>query len=186
MITARVKIADGKIQDITKSWGFIPLGSSKRLAPPEKKRDTSSYAEDAGEHVDARTVDDVFDYKMRFILETPNRNLVNANSKIKAWNDAVREKIAGSDVKRCKTITLYDDRMRCRIVGIPEVIAEVGDDDFYRWQNGSMPDCVVFELTVHVSDPNLCSFDVGIGIGAMAIGSTFLIGGIEQASLLNL
>ena len=162
MITARIQIEDGQILDTYEGWGFIVMGNGddkKHFAPPEKKRDKSSYPEEAGAHEDPRTVDDEFDYKIQFLIEAPNRNLVNANSKIKAWNDAVRERTAESDVKRCKTVTLYDDRMRTKIVGIPEIIHEVGEKDFFRRQDGSVMDCVVATLTIHVSDPMLCDFN---------------------------
>lgn len=165
MITARIQIEDGQVLDTYEGWGFIVMGNGddkKRFAPPEKKRDKSIYAEKAGAHEDPRTVDDEFDYKINFLIETPNKNLVNANAKIKAWNDAVRERKAGSDIKQCKTITLYDDRMRNKIVGIPEIIADVDSKDFYRRQDGSVMDCVVVTLTIHVSDPNLCDFDMSV------------------------
>ena len=159
MITARIQIEDGDILDTYKGWGFIYKVGDRRFAPPEKKRDKSSYAEEAGSHEDPRTVDDEFDYKTSFIIEAPNKNLVNANSRIAAWNNAVREKIAGSDIKRCKTVTLYDDYKRCKIVGIPEIIETVDEKDYFRRQKGDVMDCVVVELTIHVSNPKLCEFD---------------------------
>lgn len=160
MITARIQIENGAILDTFEGWGFIYKVGDRRFAPPEKERAKSSYPEEAGVHEDARTVDDEFDYKVSFLLQAPNKNLKNANSKIKAWNDAVREKTPGSDVKRCKTVTLYDDYKRCRIVGIPEIIESVDEKDYYRRQNGSAMDCVVIELTIHVSDPTKCNFDL--------------------------
>ena len=162
MITARLQIENGELLDTYEGWGFIYMKADRRFAAPEKKRDTSSYAEEPGAHEDPRTVDDEFDYKINFLIETPNKKLVNANSKIKAWNDAVREKIAGSDVKRCKTVTMYDDYKRCKIVGIPEIIETVDEDDYFRRQDGSAMDCVVVELVIHVSDPSLCEFDCAV------------------------
>lgn len=162
MITARIRIEDGEILDTYEGWGFICMGNGDdkehRFSPPEKKRDTSSYAEQAGANVDPRTVWDEFDYKIEFLIDTPNRNRVNANAKIAAWNNAVREKIPGSDIMRCKTVTLYDDRMRSKIVGIPEIIDT--PKDFYRRQDGCAMDCVRIVLTIHVSNPNLCEFNV--------------------------
>lgn len=160
MIDSRIQIEDGKIEDFYTRWGFIYMSGDCRFAPPEKKRDVSRYKEEAGEHEDPRTVDDAFDYTAKFLIEAPNRNLVNANSKIKAWNDAVRDRLEGSDIKRCKTVTFYDDYKRCKIVGIPEIIADVDEKDFYRRKNGSMMDCVIVPLTIHVSNPGLCRFDM--------------------------
>ncbi|MBD5367243.1 MAG: hypothetical protein HDR82_09665 [Bacteroides sp.] len=145
--------------DFYKRWGFVYVSGDRRFGAPEKKRDVSTYIEEEGEHVDARTVDDVFDYSVKFLIEARNKDLVNANSKIRAWNKAVRERLKGGDVKRCKTVTLYDDYKRCRIVGIPEVIAEVDERDYYRRQDGRVMDCVVVTLTIHVSRPSLCDFD---------------------------
>lgn len=162
MITCRIQIENDSILDTFSGWGFIYKVGTRRFAPPEKKRDKSSYAEKAGANEDTRTVDDEFDYKVKFLIQTPNRNLENANSKIRAWNEAVREKIAGSHIKRCKTITLYDDYKRCKIVGIPEIIEEVDESDYFRRQRGDVMDCVVVELTIHVSDPTLCDFDMAV------------------------
>ena len=162
MINSRIQIEDGAIEDFYTKWGFIYMSGDHRFAAPEKKRDTTSYIEEAGEHTDPRTVDDAFDYTAKFLIEAPNKNLVNANSKIKAWNDAIRERTAGSDIKRCKTVTFYDDYKRCKIVGIPEIIAEVDESDYYRRQNGDVMDCVVVELKIHVSNPNLCDFDMSL------------------------
>lgn len=162
MINSRIQIEDGAIEDFYTKWGFIYMRGDHRFAAPEKKRDTTSYVEEAGEHTDPRTVDDAFDYSAKFLIEAPNQNLVNANSKIRSWNEAVRERTTGSDIKRCKTVTFYDDYKRCKIVGIPEIIAEVDESDYYRRQNGNIMDCVVVELKIHVSNPKLCDFDMNL------------------------
>ena len=159
MIDSRIQIENGAIEDFYTKWGFIYMSGDRRFAPPEKKRDSSSYIEEAGAHEDPRTVDDEFDYTARFLIEAPNKNLINANSKIRAWNEAVRERTTGSDIKRCKTVTFYDDYKRCRIVGIPEIIEEADEKDYYRRENGEALDCVVVPLTIHVRNPNLCYFD---------------------------
>ena len=156
MIRARIQIADGEIYDTATKWGLIYTDSDKRIAPPEKKRDTTSYPEKAGENADKRTVLDAFDYKVSFAITAPNKDLRNANVKIKAFNDAVREKIAGSDVMKCKTVTFYDDYKRVKIVGIPEVLDEA--KSFYRISGGGVLDCVEVELTIHVDNPKLCDF----------------------------
>lgn len=168
MIKSWIQIGDGAVEDFHKRWGFIYLSSDNRFAAPERKRDSTSYAEEAGEHVDPRTVDDVFDYSARFLIETPNKDLVNANSRIRAWNEAVRERENGSDVKRCRTVTFHNDYKRVRIVGIPEVIGQVDEKDFYRRQDGM--DCVVVTLTIHVSEPRLCDFDTSSGDRGLNIG----------------
>lgn len=162
MIKTRIQIENGAIEDFYEKWGFVYFSGDRRFAAPEKKRDESSYIEQAGANVDPRTVDDEFDYSAKFLIEAPNKNLENANSKIRAWNEAVRERLSGSDIKRCKTVTFYDDYKRCKIVGIPEIIEDANEDDYYRQQNGNVMDCVVVELKIHVSNPNLCNFDMSL------------------------
>ena len=141
--------------DSYEEWGLIYLESDNRMAPPEKKREVTTYAEQEGENVDLRTVDDVFDYKVKFLIETPNTNIENANKKIKAFNDAIRQTDPATGIKTCRRIALYNDVKRVRIVGIPEVIAE--PESFYRYR-GEILDCVVVELTIHVDKPSLCDF----------------------------
>lgn len=163
MRSAYIRIKGGQLLDTYRAWGFLVLDNGddkQRISPPEKKRDKTSYAGEGGAHEDPRTVYDEFDYKMRFIVEARNKDFVSVNSKIRAWNDAVRERTAGSDVVRCKTITLYDNLMRCKIVGTPELIAEIDKNGFYRDSSGKAMDCAVIELTVHVSDPGECRFDM--------------------------
>lgn len=160
MIRANIKIGAGAKSDFFDRFGFIYLSSDRRFAPPEKKRATSSYAEEAGSHEDPRTVDDEFDYKMRFLIEAPNRNLINVNSKIKAFNDAIRERGVGSDVKRCPAVTVWDTYKRVSVTGIAEVIDEADENDYYRREDGRQDDYVVVTLTIHVSDPTLCDFDL--------------------------
>lgn len=153
-IKARLQIENGPIWDTFEHFGFIYIESDHCTAAPEKKRETTTYAEQEGENVDPRTVDDVFDYTVKFLLECPNNNLDNANAKIKAFNSAIRDIKDG--IKTCKTITFYNDYKRVKIVGIPEIISE--PKEFYRQLSGNVLDCVLFELKIHVSTPSLCDF----------------------------
>lgn len=160
MITARIQIGAGDIQDTYEGWGMIYMSSDNRTEAPIKKRETTSYAEDAGEHVDPRTVQDAFDYNVKFIIEAPNRNLVNANAKIAAFNKALYSQDAGSDIRVYKEVTFYDDYKRVKIVGLPHPIAE--PKELYRRQNGQAMDCAQVELTIRVSDPTKCDFNLSL------------------------
>lgn len=142
--------------DTLEKWGMIYLEADHRTAAPEKKRETTTYAEQEGENVDLRTVDDVFDYKVKFLIETPNTNMENANAKIKAFNDAIRSVDPKTKIKTCKRLTFFNDYKRVKIVGIPEVIAE--PKEFYRMLGGKVLDCVQIELTIHVDKPSECDF----------------------------
>ena len=162
MIRVSIQIEDGVPYDSYSKYGFIYKKSDRRFAPPEKKCDTSSYAEEAGEHIDNRTVYDAFDYSVEFIIECPNKNLVNANSKIAAFNEAIRKSKEKSDVKTIKEITLYDYYKRCKIVGYPNLISTVDESSYFRRADGSAMDCVVVNLTIRVCDPNKCDFNLSL------------------------
>lgn len=160
MIRVRLSIGGGGAYDTFETWGLVYLESDTRTEAPIKKRDTTSYAEEAGEHTDPRTVQDAFDHKVKFLVEAPNSNLENANTKIAAFNRALYTQAADSDIRIYKEVALYDDYKRVKIVGIPEPIAE--PVSLYRRQNGSVMDCAVVELTIHVSDPTKCNFNLSV------------------------
>lgn len=157
-IRTRIQIENGTIDDTYNKWGFIYIESDHRTSAPEKEREISTYAEQEGENVDPRTVDTSFDYTVKFLIETPNTNLENANAKIKAFNDAIRTIDPQTKIKTCKTITFYNDYKRVKIAGIPEIIAE--PTEFYRQLNGNVLDCVLIELKIHVPKPSLCDFSL--------------------------
>ena len=123
MITSRIQIAGGQILDTYKGYGFIYMSADNRTEAPIKKRDVTSYAEEAGEHTDPRTVQDAFDYKVKFLIEAPNQNLVNANTRIAAFNKALYTQQSNSDVRTYKEVTFYDDYKRVKIVGLPEPLS---------------------------------------------------------------
>lgn len=158
MITARIQIGDGDVLDTFKGWGLIYLSADNRTEAPIKGRAASSYAEEPGEHLDPRTVQDAFDYTVRFLIQTPNSFLTSANAKIAALNQAMYEESV-SGVRTYKEVTFYNDYKRVKIVGLPDPIAE--PTDFYRRQDGSVMDCVQIDLKIRVSDPTKCDFNLG-------------------------
>ena len=156
----RIQIENGAILDTFKGWGLIPLEADKRTAPSEKASDASSYMEQSGENPDPRTVYDAFDYKAKFAISAPNKNMKNVNSVIARFNAAIRKRTAGSDIAEKREITLYNDRDRVKIVGYPALIAE--PTSFYRRQDGKVLDCAEVELSIRVSDPGKCDFDMSL------------------------
>lgn len=157
MIRVRIQIGDGGILDTFDGWGFIYMDADERTEAPIKKREVSSYAEEAGEHTDPRTVQDAFDYKVKFLIECPNRNLLNANAKIAAFNKALYTTSYSSSIRTYKEVTFYNDYNRVKIVGLPEPIAQ--PTDFFRKQDGSALDCAQVELKIRVCDPSKCDFN---------------------------
>lgn len=156
MINVRIKIGDGSVQDTYAAHKLIYQESDHRTEAPIKKRETTSYAEEAGEHIDPRTVQDAFDYKVRFIIDGQNTNLANVNAIVAAFNAKLYTQEAGSDIRTYKEVTFYNDYKRVKIVGLPEPIAE--PQELRRSKNGY--DFAIVELTIHVSDPTKCDFNL--------------------------
>lgn len=158
MINVRIQIGDGAIEDTFTAHKLIYKESDHRVEAPIKKRDVTSYAEEAGEHADPRTVQDAFDYKVTFIIDGQNTDLANVNAIIAAFNAKLYTQPANSDIRTYKEVTFYNDYKRVKIVGLPEPIAEC--KELYRTLNGY--DCAIVEFTIRVSDPTKCDFNLSV------------------------
>lgn len=159
MINVRIKIGDGAIEDTFTAHKLIYIDADNRTEAPIKKRDTTSYAEEAGEHTDPRTVQDAFDYKVTFIIDGQDKDLKNVNAIVAAFNAKLYTTEAGSAIRRYKEVTFYNDFKRVKIVGLPDPIAE--PKEMKRSRNGF--DYAEVELTIHVSDPGKCDFNLTRG-----------------------
>lgn len=158
MIQSRLQIDDGDILNLYDGYKLIHMETDTRFEAPIKKRDTTSYAEETGEHVDPRTVQDAFDYEVKFIVEAPNKDLTNANAVIAAFNKKLYTQAADSDIRVYKEVTFYNDFKRIKIVGLPEPIQEA--KSLYRRQNGDVMDCAQVTFKIRVSDPSKCDFNL--------------------------
>lgn len=156
MISVRIQIGDGAIEDTFTAHKLIYKESDHRVEAPIKKRDVTSYAEEAGEHADPRTAQDAFDYKVTFIIDGQNTDLANVNAIIAAFNAKLYTQPANSDIRTYKEVTFYNDYKRVKIVGLPEPIAEC--KELCRTVNGY--DCAIVEFTIRVSDPTKCDFNL--------------------------
>lgn len=155
MLTARLKIGDGAIQD-TQVYGLVYLDSDKRLAAPTKGFEATSYPEEEGEHIMPKTVDAAFDYKAKFFIQADS--LENANEKIAAFNSELYTQEQDSDVKTYKQVEFYNDYKRHKIVGYPQPIPEA--TEFWRDRTNQVNDVVVVEWTIRVTKPSLCDFSL--------------------------
>lgn len=156
MIRVRLKIGGGAVEDIYTAHKLIYIRADNRTEAPIKKRDVSSYIEEAGDHTDPRTVQDAFDYKVQFIIDGQDKDLKRVNSIIAAFNKMLYTQPANSDIRTYKEVTFYNDFKRVKIVGLPEPIAE--PKEMKRSRNGF--DFAQVELVIHVSDPTKCDFDL--------------------------
>lgn len=156
MIRTRLQIGDGEVLDTYTEYGLIYLDADERLAPPTKGFEKTAYAEEEGEHIDPKTVDDAFDYKAKFLVQAKNSDLENANVIIRDFNKRLYTQDEDSDVKTFHRIAFYNDYNRVKIVGYPQSISEA--TDFWRDKHGNVFDAVQVELTIRVTKPSLCDF----------------------------
>lgn len=168
MIRWRIQIAQGEMADIFAKWGLIPLSIDNRLAAPLKSQDVTSYAGQSGENVDSRAVKAAFDFKAKFAVYTHGGK--KATTLIKAFNDAILVRRAGTDIYDKQVVALYDHKSR-KIVGLAQPLGE--EPEKFVKVNGEQ--FAVVELTLRVTDPEACSFDVASAVGEMAIGQDFII-----------
>ena len=155
MITVRIKIGDGAIQD-TQAYGLVYLDSDKRVGAPSKGFEATAYPEEEGEHIIPKSVDAAFDYKVKFFIQADS--LENANEKISAFNEALYTQESVGGVKTYKQVKFYNDYKRHKIVGFPQPIPEA--TDFWRDPDNQVNDVVVVEWNIHVTKPSLCDFSL--------------------------
>ncbi len=158
MINVRIKIGDGAIEDTFTAHGLIYLEADNRTEAPIKKRDVTTYAEEAGDNTDPRTVQDAFDYKAQFIIDGQDKDLKRVNSIIAAFNKKLYTQEADSDIRSYKEVIFYNDFKPHKIVGIPEPIAEC--KEFKKSKNGY--EFAQVEFVIHVSDPTKCNFEKSV------------------------
>lgn len=156
MIKVRLQIGDGNIVDTEEEYGFIYLDSDKRVGAPSKGFEKTSYPEEEGEHILPKTVDDAFDYKVKFFIK--GDTLADANAKIVAFNNALHGTPDSNGLKEYYQVTFYNDYKRHKIVGYPSEIAEA--TDFWRDRDNVVNDVVVVEWTIRVTKPSLCDFSL--------------------------
>lgn len=158
MIKVRIKIGDGAIEDTFAAHKLIYIDADNRTEAPIKKRDVSSYVEQAGDNTDPRTVQDAFDYKVQFIIDGQDKDLKRVNSIISAFNKKLYTQEADSDIRVYKEVTFYNDFKPCKIVGLPEPIPEC--KEFKKSKNGY--EFAEVEFVIHVSNPTKCNFEKSV------------------------
>lgn len=156
MIKVRLQIADGGLFDTADAYGLVYLEADSRFAAPIKGHEKSSYPEQPGTNLDPKTVDDEFEYKVKFFVKADG-DLENANQKIAAFNSLLYTKDA-DNIKTFKQVTFYNDYKKVKIVGYPSPIEDA--TDFWRDSRGKQADVVCVEWTINVNNPTLCDFNI--------------------------
>lgn len=159
MIKVRLQIGNGNVVDTIDGYGLVYVSSDHRFEAPIKEFEKSSYPEQEGENIIAKTVSDAFDYKVTWFIEA-NGSLGNANMVIANFNGKLYSKAEGQDVLTFNTVTFYNDYKKVKIVGIPSPIQEA--TEFWRDANGKQHDVVKVKWTIRVTGPSLCDFNLQV------------------------
>lgn len=155
MIKVRLQIGDGAILDTIDGYGLVYVSSDNRFEAPIKEFDKTSYPEQEGENIIAKTVSDAFDYKTTWFIKADG-SLGNANKVISRFNSLLYTQEGG--VKSFKQVAFYNDYKKVKIFGTPSLIQEA--TEFWRDANGKQHDVVCVEWTIRVSKPKLCNFNL--------------------------
>lgn len=155
MIRVRLQIGDGDIADTADNYGLVYVSADSRFAAPIKEFEKTSYPEEEGEHIHAKTVSDAFDYKVTWFVKADG-SLNNANAVIARFNSLLYTQ--EGDIKTFKQVMFYNDYKKVKIVGTPALIQEA--TEFWRDQNGKQHDVVQVEWVIRVSKPSLCDFNL--------------------------
>lgn len=180
MIKSKIRISDGEIVDFYEAYGFVYVDADERTAPNEKEYDKISYAEEAGEHIDPRTVFAPFDYTAKFIIEAPNKDLTNVNAKIQAFNNAIIQKDSKTDVIEKREIEFYNLLNRVKITGYPSLVS-TPTEVYHSDQYGEM-DFAMVELKIHVINPNKCDFALNTDYRVRGDGDDLLVPALNDIS----
>ena len=156
MIKVRLQIAGEEIKDTASEYGLVYLEADSIFAAPVKGFEKSSYPEQPGTNLDPKTVDDEFEYKVKFFVKADGE-LENANEKIAAFNSLLYTKDA-DNIKTFQQVTFYNDYKKVKIVGYPSPIEQA--TDFWRDSRGKQADVVCVEWTIMVNNPTLCDFNI--------------------------
>lgn len=157
MITVRVQIpydsSDSSTIVDTTTLGLVYLDSDKRVGPETKGFEATTYPEEEGEHISPKTVDDAFDYTVKFFVQASSVDSVNA--KINTFNQSLYTVTNG--VKTYKQVAFYNDYKRHLIVGYPYEIPEA--TEFWRDKTSKVNDIAIVEWKIRVTKPSLCNFN---------------------------
>lgn len=155
MIRVRLQIGDGKILDTMDGYRLVYVSSDHRFEAPIKEFEKSSYPEQEGENIIAKTVSDAFDYKTTWFIKADGQ-IYNANDLIDRFNSRLYTQENG--IKSFNQVTFYNDYKKIKIVGTPSPIQEA--TEFWRDASGKQHDVVCVEWVIRVSKPSLCDFNI--------------------------
>ena len=157
MIKSRIQIeGDDKIYDLQSIYGLVQVSSDDVFGAPLKEFERTTYPEEHGSHVIPSAIQKEFDYKVKFLVKCEN-GLDYANWAIARFNsDMIKQSADG--IPTLKQITFYNDFKKVKVVGYPLPFEKA--TQFWRDKNGKLHDVVIVELTIKVTNPSLCNFNI--------------------------
>jgi hypothetical protein len=155
MIKVRLQIANGDILDTADNFGLVYISADSRFEAPIKEFEKTTYPEQEGENIIAKTTSDAFDYKVTWFVKADG-SLGNANAVIAKFNALLYDQV--DDIKTFKQVAFYNDYKKVKIVGTPSPIQEA--TEFWRDIQGKQHDVVQVEWVIRVSKPSLCDFNL--------------------------
>ena len=156
MLRVRIQIGEGSTIHDSTDYGLIYISSDNRFSPDTKGFETTSYPEEEGEHILPKTVDDAFDYKVKFCIDASG-GIESANKKIADFNSMLYS-VDGNGNRVFKEVYFYNDYKKVLIVGYPSPISNA--ETFWRDSDGKTLDVVVVEWTIRVVKPSKCNFNL--------------------------
>lgn len=145
----RIKIGDGAIQDAQATWRFHLMNSPDMIVAPQRDYEVENYPEVDGSLIYPYTSKEPFDYKLTFCFFG---DIDTTNNVIADFYDSLFETESGTDRKKAKELTIYNDYKNVIIVGYAKNIET--NDYMVEARNG----VVLFDLTIYVAEPKKCNF----------------------------
>lgn len=157
MIKVRLNIGNDETlpKETIGGYGLVYVSSDHRFEAPIKEFEKTSYPEQEGENIIAKTVSDAFDYKVIWFIKADG-SLGDANKVIANFNSLLYT--TDGNIKTFKQVAFYNDYKKVKIVGTPSLIQEA--TEFWRDANRKQHDVVCVEWVIRVSKPSLCDFNL--------------------------
>jgi len=141
------------INDVTESLedlGFHLMESPDMLAAPIREYEAEEYPERDGEFIYPHTSSKPFDYTCKFLYMG---TLDEAKTMVHSlWSAFFAEPSTQGGVRQARLITLVNHYKQDVVGGYAKEMP--GEEYIEQYRDGLW----IFNLTIHVSDPSLCSF----------------------------
>ena len=144
-----IQIESGPVVDAESELGFHLVESDDIVIPPIKDYEMQKYPESAAAEIYPYTTLDPFDYTCT-ILSIGELDAVNAS--VCAFYDSLFEIQPGSDLRKAKPVTIYNEWKGIKVSGYAKTSPAKGNHpNIVAYEQGAY----LFEFVIFVSDPRL-------------------------------